>query len=476
MSDDRPGTIDETPTESRLRARLERERQARHEAEQIAERMTRELYERQEELALLVDVARAANECADAEEALTVAIAQVCRFTGWPVGHVWLGDGSGRLVPSGIWHLEHPDRFETFRRITEVTTLEPGVGLAGRVLSGAESVWISDVSVDGNFPRGRAGDLGVRGGFGSPILVGAEVVGVMEFFSLHVEAPDPRLLQLMGQIGTQLGRAIERDRARAGERQLLAELSARATELERSNGDLEQFASIASHDLQEPLRKVRTFTQRVTETEADNLSERGVDYLRRANNAAARMQTLVEDLLMFSRVSTRGRPFEPVDLAQLTRDVLEDLETVAERAGVVVEVGRLPTVDADALQMRQLMQNLLSNAIKFRHPQRPLQVTVEGRLAGEAAQIVVTDNGIGFEPQYRSRIFRVFERLHGRSAYDGTGIGLALCRKIVERHGGAISADGRPDEGATFTVELPLRHPGGDPWAAHATHGDSSAG
>ena len=136
-------------------------------------------------------------------------------------------------------------------------------------------------------------------------------------------------------------------------------LERRARELARSNGELEQFASIASHDLQEPLRKVRTFTQQLTVTEQDRLSEKGVDYLRRANAAAERMQTLIEDLLKFSRVGTHGRPFGPVDLSQITREVADDLESQVERSGAVVTVGRLPTISADALQMRQLMQNLI---------------------------------------------------------------------------------------------------------------------
>jgi signal transduction histidine kinase len=234
-------------------------------------------------------------------------------------------------------------------------------------------------------------------------------------------------------------------------------LERRARELARSNAELEQFASIASHDLQEPLRKVRTFTQQVTVIEAERLSERGRDYLERANAAAERMQKLIEDLLKFSRVATHGRPFAPVDLAQVTRDVLEDLEAQVERSGAVVEVGALPTISADALQMRQLMQNLISNAIKFRREGATPRVRIDAVLANSTVELAVRDNGIGFEPQYSRRIFRVFERLHGRGEYPGTGIGLALCRRIAERHGGTVFADSEPGEGATFTVTLPMR-------------------
>jgi signal transduction histidine kinase len=236
-----------------------------------------------------------------------------------------------------------------------------------------------------------------------------------------------------------------------------ATLERRARELARSNGELEQFASIASHDLQEPLRKVRTFTQQVTVIEADRLSDRGRDYLERANSAAERMQKLIEDLLKFSRVATHGRPFMAVDLAQVTRDVLEDLEAQVQRTGAIVHIGALPAISADALQMRQLMQNLISNAIKFRREGVTPEVFIDATMADSKVLLAVRDNGIGFEPQYSRRIFRVFERLHGRGEYPGTGIGLALCRRIAERHGGTVVADSEPGVGSTFTVTLPMR-------------------
>jgi signal transduction histidine kinase len=235
-----------------------------------------------------------------------------------------------------------------------------------------------------------------------------------------------------------------------------AALERRAAELARSNAELEQFASIASHDLQEPLRKVRTFTEHVAIKEGENLSEKGRDYLERANSAAERMQRLMEDLLKFSRVSTHGRPFTPVDLAEVTRGVLDDLGAQVHESGAQVHVGALPTINGDALQMRQMMQNLISNALKFRRDGVAPEVSVDSAVADGVATISVRDNGIGFDPQYSRRIFRVFERLHGRHAYPGTGIGLALCRKIAERHGGTIVADAMPGAGATLTVTLPV--------------------
>jgi signal transduction histidine kinase len=192
--------------------------------------------------------------------------------------------------------------------------------------------------------------------------------------------------------------------------------------------------------------------------------------------AAARMQTLINDLLSFSRVTTKGQPFGPVDLGGVVREVLSDLETRIESSGGHVEVGDLPTIDADAVQMRQLFQNLIANALKFRRPDAAPVVKVTAVTSTEAGvpggngdgggdgaagtvEIRVADNGIGFEEKYLDRIFNVFQRLHGRDQYEGTGIGLAVCRKIAERHGGSVTATSRPGEGTTFVVTLPSSHP-----------------
>jgi signal transduction histidine kinase len=233
----------------------------------------------------------------------------------------------------------------------------------------------------------------------------------------------------------------------------------RANELARSNAELEQFASIASHDLQEPLRKVQTFAAQLNATEADRLSEQGQDFLRRMSDASGRMRALIDDLLAFSRVSTKGRPFVEVRLGDVAAQALGDLEVSIEESGATVTIGTLPEIEADPVQMRQLLLNLMGNAVKFRRPGVAPAIDVAARVDGGVATITVRDNGLGFDPQFASRIFRAFERLHGTSAYPGTGIGLALCRKIAERHHGTITAGGREGEGATFTVVLPLRQP-----------------
>lgn len=231
--------------------------------------------------------------------------------------------------------------------------------------------------------------------------------------------------------------------------------------LERTNRELQEFAYVASHDLQEPLRKMRAFSERLTSKFAASLPSDARDYLERIARGAERMQRLIDDLLTFSRLSTRAAPFVAVDLGDLCREIVSDLEPLFEESGGRIELGVLPTIEADRTQMRQLFQNLLANALKFRREGVPPVVRVEAASRGVGGEIgceiAVADNGIGFDEKYLDRIFTIFQRLHGREEYEGTGLGLAICRKVVERHGGQITARSTPGEGAKFLVTLPLR-------------------
>ncbi len=226
-------------------------------------------------------------------------------------------------------------------------------------------------------------------------------------------------------------------------------------ELRRSNTELEVFAAVAAHDLQEPLRKIRTFGDRLVHRFSEPLGPDGADYLTRMQAAAERMQRLIDDLLMYARISMRGQPFVPVDLGAVLGEVAVDLEVLLERTGGRIEYAALPTVMADPTQMRQLFQNLLGNALKFAAPGRAPVVSIHATtLSPGKLQIEVRDNGIGFEAQYAERIFEPFQRLHGRSEYDGTGIGLAICHRIVERHLGAIRAESTVGAGSRFLITL----------------------
>jgi PAS domain S-box-containing protein len=230
-----------------------------------------------------------------------------------------------------------------------------------------------------------------------------------------------------------------------------------AADLERSNRELEQFAYIASHDLQEPLRKIMAFGDRLHSHTASHLDETGVDYLSRMQGAAQRMQHLIEALLQYSRISTRDHPHRPVTLTSVMDNVYSDLETRIEQLRAEVTFSEMPTVMGDTTQLEQLFLNLIGNALKYHKQDSPPRVEITAEfLDKNRVTIHVSDNGIGFKEQYLERIFQPFQRLHARNEYEGTGIGLALCDKIARRHGGTIIANSKPGEGSVFSVTLPL--------------------
>lgn len=243
--------------------------------------------------------------------------------------------------------------------------------------------------------------------------------------------------------------------------QRTVELKHYSQELERSNKELEDFAFVASHDLQEPLRKIRAFGERLSKNYSNTLGEQGLDYLTRMQSASNRMSHLIEDLLAFSRVTTRQREFTLVDLNSLMTEVVDDFEYAISERNAVITIGRLPEVNGDSTQLQQVFSNLLSNSLKFVadtvKPQ--IQIGFQGIDTHNERNYVVinvTDNGIGFDEQYKDRIFNLFQRLHGKDEYSGTGIGLAICRKIVESHGGKIDVRSQPGKGTTFSLWFPL--------------------
>lgn len=238
------------------------------------------------------------------------------------------------------------------------------------------------------------------------------------------------------------------------------ELTLYSDELSRSNRELEDFAFVASHDLQEPLRKIRAFGDRLQSNYAHSLDKTGADYINRMTNAAERMSNLINDLLEFSRISTRGKPFTNVSLQTMIENTVEDLEVSIQESEATIMFGNLPEINADPSQIHHLFINLLSNAIKFRKtdvkPVIEIQYRQEEITAEQWHIITVRDNGIGFEQEFSDKIFSPFQRLHARTEYKGTGIGLAICRRIVERHGGNISATSELDIGTLFRIEIPV--------------------
>ncbi len=246
------------------------------------------------------------------------------------------------------------------------------------------------------------------------------------------------------------------------------QLAQKNRDLEKMNTELQSFAYISSHDLQEPLRKIQTYASRILSKEMDTLSENGKDYFRRMQQAAGRMQTLIQDLLAYSHTNSANRPFENIDLSDIVNEVKIDIRETHTKKEAVIEVGKMCQVNIIPFQIRQLLFNLIGNAIKFAKPGITPHIIirsemVKGNTIANASldpqkkycHIIVSDNGIGFDLQYKERIFELFQRLHGKEEYSGTGIGLAIVKKIVENHHGIITATSELNMGATFDIYIP---------------------
>jgi signal transduction histidine kinase len=425
-----------------LHEQLEAERQARHEAERLAAENARLLYERQDELELLEMVAAASNEASAIEPALGAAIVHVCAHMRWPVGHAYLVDPATETLHStGVWYLEDEARYAAFRDTSEQPDLV--AWLPSHVMARGESAWVPDIGEEPAFDRAEvARAAGLRAGFAFPILIGTRPAGVLEFFSGGPAAPDPALLHVMDQIGVQLGRVVERQRARG--------------ELERSNADLEAFAYVASHDLAEPLRSVAGFVALLERQYGDRLDDRAREFIAYAIDGVERMQRMIDDLLLYARAGTTDLRLERIDAGGLVAAALRDLGSAVAERGAVVEVGELPALRGDPGQLQRVFQNLLGNAIKFTAPGTAPRVSVSGATGDGGSEIAVADNGIGIDPAQVDRAFEMFARIPGGAAqYQGTGLGLAISRRIVERHGGRLWVEPNPGGGSVFRLTLP---------------------
>jgi light-regulated signal transduction histidine kinase (bacteriophytochrome) len=260
-------------------------------------------------------------------------------------------------------------------------------------------------------------------------------------------------------------------------------LEGKNEELESINKELNSVTYVASHDLQEPLRKIQLFAKRLLETENQNLTDRGKDYFVRVQNAAHRMQTLIQNLLAFSRISKGERKFENVDLGQIIEYVKSELSATIREKNALIEINAHSTVYIIPFQFQQMMFNLLGNALKFSKPDVPAHIIIDcvniiadkknnaALVPGKGyCHISIKDNGIGFEPKYKEKIFELFQRLHGKHRYDGTGIGLSIVKKVVEIHNGHIVVTSQLNEGATFNIYIPVEPMRGVNWDRISDH------
>ena len=343
-------------------------------------------------------------------------------------------------------------------RLPAGSTIADTAGIAGYVWSTGEAIIIENYLAWNGRAPGWDHVLGTSSVIGAPIKWQEQKQGVINIASPTGRKFTQDDVDLLSLFAANAAFALYNAK-------LHKELQKHAQELERSNRELQSFAYAASHDLQEPLRKIRTFSDRFQSRFEDQLDERGRSYLTRMETAAARMQTLIEGLLSFSRVTTKANAYQLTDIKEILYETLDDLEAkIEETEADIIIADKLPVLEADPTQIRQLFQNLIGNALKFQRPQVAPQIFIQARwLPDEDAphfcEIDVCDNGIGIEPEYESRIFGMFQRLHSRQQFDGTGLGLAICQRIVERHHGTILVQSELGEGSQFTIQLPLKQP-----------------
>jgi signal transduction histidine kinase len=282
-----------------------------------------------------------------------------------------------------------------------------------------------------------------------PLISREQLIGTLAFGSRRRTHFDAEAVKLLQTICDLMATAVDRWRTHQA-------LQVYTGQLERSNRDLQEFAFAASHDLKEPLRKIEIFSRMILQ-ESSDCNERQRGYLERISQSAKRLTSMVDGLLQLARLESRTQPYREINLTQVVHLVVSELEIQLRRARAEVSVGELPTLDADELQMHRLFQNLISNAVKFQPPGNLPRVEIYARPAQTGwVEICVQDNGIGIPDGVSERIFQVFQRATGRSDYDGIGMGLAICRKIVERHGGSIAIESREGQGSIFVVKLPL--------------------
>ncbi len=457
-----------------------------------------ELADAVSQVRLLQAVAAAANEARTVETAMQIALDQMCAYTRWPVGHVYMlsDEGQGELAPTALWHLNDPARFAAFCRATEATRFPPGVGLPGRIVASGKPAWIIDVSQDANFQRaGVAAAVGLRAAFGFPVLAGKEVVAVLEFFASQALEPDAAWLQLMSNIGAQLGRVVERKRAEA-------ELQKAKEAAEAASRAKSTFLANMSHELRTPLSAIIGYSEMLVEEAADLEQTNLIPDLEKIHSAGKHLLGLINDILDLSKIEAGKMDLyiEEFSLDELMRDVEATIRPLVERKANRLEVraeAGLGALRADLTKVRQCLFNLLSNSSKFtengtitltvrresasngagEQPSRfaqgasrgsrgaPLSPDAPAPLPGDWIIFSVSDTGIGMTPEQLGRLFQAFTQADTSTTrrFGGTGLGLAITRHFCRMMGGDVTVQSEPGKGSTFTIWLPATRPDGLP-------------
>jgi signal transduction histidine kinase len=444
-----------------LQDRLEQEKRARQAAEALVQRQHGD---RQEILALLEAIAAASNDDQPLEDTLRFALARICDFMGWAVGHVyWVDRDQEKLYSSGIWHGVDSREREDFRRATGEAQLARGRGLPGRVLASGEPVWVADVTRDDDFPRrDSAGRSGLHASFAFPVLIASDTAAVYEFFCLQPAQPDEAVLRAMAQIGSVLGRSIERKRAEEQLHEQVAEAQAMRRAAEAASRAKSDFLAVTSHEVRTPLNAVLGLAEALKN---EPLSERQASLVDGVLDAGAMLLRLLNAVLDVTRIESGKMELdlEAFDMARCAATVVEIWRPRASERAVSLTLRMDPLPEgfcllSDRGKIEQVLVNFISNALKF----TPVGGRVDVRLitrsraqGGQSIRLEVSDEGPGVPVAERERIFRPFEQTAiGREA-GGAGLGLSICAGHAALLGGTIGVDGAPGGGARFFIEFP---------------------
>jgi signal transduction histidine kinase len=448
----------------RLRRRLERERSTRREAESIAERGLRDLYDQQQQLQLLERIATACNQRTSAEAILRFAVTEISSYAQWEIGHAYLvavASESKRLESTGIWHAADPGALEAFRRVTEATPFGPNTGLPGRVLTTARPLWLSDLRTESNFPRlAFALDCGLKAASAFPVLSGSEVVAVLEFFAGTTREPSEPMLRVMAQIGLQIGRVMERQRTEERLRHWAVELSEARDQATAASNAKSAFLANMSHELRTPLNAIIGFSEMMRDAIMGPLDPRYRDYAGDIGSSGRYLLEIINDILDISKVEAgrlelREEPVSVVESVESCRRMITGTAMVASVSMSFDVAPSLPLIRSDTVRFKQLLLNILSNAVKFTPSGG--RARLQAWLEADGLVIQVEDTGIGMNAEDIEIALVPFRQVEGALArrFRGTGLGLPLAKALVDLHGGQLEIKSALGRGTSVSIRLP---------------------